>query len=75
MPLDAIVRQLLAPYHPGSPQGDSKQITINKYTLFAGRFDGHRDAAVQYHAHRPVEEVQGLTRSHWMPPLGKHLLG
>jgi hypothetical protein len=23
--------------------------------------------------HRPIEHVQGFTRSHWMPPLGKCL--
>jgi hypothetical protein len=48
--------------------------TIKQYTHFAGRFDGHRDAAVQYRTHCMIEEVQGFTRSHWMPPLGKHLL-
>ena len=41
------------------------------------RIDGnvycHGDAAVQRGAHRPVEHVQGFTRSHWMPPLVKCL--
>jgi hypothetical protein len=49
-----------------------KQTTINKYTNKAGRFDGHGDAPVRNHAHRPMEEVQGFTRSHWTPPLGKY---
>jgi hypothetical protein len=59
---------------PGGHQGDSKQNNNCKCTYFAGRFDGHCNAAVQYSAHHPMEEVQGFTRSHWMPPSGKHLL-
>ncbi len=39
-----------------------------------GHFDGHGGAAVQYGAHRPVQHDQGFTGSHWMPPLGDHLL-
>jgi hypothetical protein len=31
-------------------------------------FDGHGDAAVQRWVHRPMEHIQGFTRSHWMPP-------
>ena len=57
---------------PASARATVKQTTINKYTNKAGRFDGHRDAAVRYRVHRPMEEVQGFTRSHWMPPLGKY---
>jgi hypothetical protein len=30
-------------------------------------------AAVRRGAHRPMEHIQGFTRSHWMPPLGKCL--
>ena len=48
--------------------------TMTKYTYFVGRFDGHRDAAVRYRVHRPMEGVQGFTRSHWMPPSGEHSL-
>jgi len=29
---------------------------------------GHGDAAVRRGAHRPMEHIQGFTRSHWMPP-------
>jgi hypothetical protein len=29
-----------------------------------GRFDGHRDAAVLYRVHRPMEEVCGFHKSH-----------
>jgi hypothetical protein len=48
-----------------------KQTTINKYTYFAGCFDDHGDVPVRYHAHCPLEEVQGFTRSHWTLPSGK----
>ncbi len=53
---------------PASARASGKQTTIIKYTNKAGRFDGHRDAAVQYRVHLPMEEVQGFTRRHWMPP-------
>jgi len=36
-------------------------------------FGGHGNAAVQRGVHRPMEHIQGFTRSHWMPPLGKCL--
>ena len=36
-------------------------------------FDGHGDAAVRREAHRPMEHIQGFTRSHWMPPSGECL--
>jgi hypothetical protein len=36
-------------------------------------FDGRGDAAVQRGAHRPMEHIQGFTRSHWMPPSGEWL--
>ncbi len=49
-----------------------KQATMNKYTYFAGCFDGHGNALVRYPVHRPMEEVRGFTRSHWTPPLGKY---
>jgi len=38
-----------------------------------GKFDGHGDAAVRNEAHRPMEHIQGFTRSHWMPPSGECL--
>jgi hypothetical protein len=43
----------------------------NKCRQIAGNFDCHTDAAVRHKAHRPIEHIQGFTRSHWMPPLGK----
>ncbi len=36
-------------------------------------FDGHGNASVQRGAHRPMEHIQGFTRSHWMPPSGECL--
>jgi hypothetical protein len=33
--------------------------------------DCHADAAVQRGADRPMEHIQGFTRSHWMPPSGE----
>jgi hypothetical protein len=44
-----------------------------KCRQITGDFDGHGDAAVRREAHRPMEHIQGFTRSHWMPPLGKCL--
>jgi hypothetical protein len=52
-----------------------KQIISNdkKCRRIAGDFDHHADAAVQCGVHRPMEHIQGFTRSHWMLPLGKCL--
>jgi len=36
-------------------------------------FGGHGDAVVRRGAHRPMEHIQGFTRSHWMPPSGECL--
>ena len=47
--------------------------TTNKIKQIAGNFDWHGDAAVQRGAQRPIEHVQGFTRSHWMPQSGKCL--
>jgi len=38
-----------------------------KCRRIAGNFDSHGDAAVQRGAHRPMEHIQGFTRSHCMP--------
>ena len=32
-----------------------------------GNFDCHGNAAVRRGVHRPMEHIQGFTRSHWMP--------
>jgi hypothetical protein len=57
---------------PAAARATGKQTTINKYTYKAGHFDGHGNAPVRNRAHRPMEEVQGFTRSHWTPPSGKY---
>jgi hypothetical protein len=50
---------------PAAARETGKQPTTNNYTYFAGRFDGHGNVPVSNRAHRPMEEVQGFTRSHW----------
>jgi hypothetical protein len=68
MPMEAAIGQLLSPYRPGGHQGNNQQNDNQIIHHFAGRFDGHRDMAVGYCAHRPI------TKSHWMPASGKHSL-
>ncbi len=53
---------------------DVKINYAKQYTTVATRFDGRNDAPVQCCVHRPMEGVQGLTRSHWTPPSGEYLL-
>jgi hypothetical protein len=55
---------------PAAARATGKQTTINNYTYFAGRFDGHGNAPVCNYPHFPMEEVQSFTRSHWTLPLG-----
>jgi hypothetical protein len=63
--------------HWTPPSGDyslriglvATRATINKTMMqnipsFSGCFDGHRDAALLYHVHRPMEEVCGFHKSH-----------
>jgi hypothetical protein len=57
---------------PAAAMATGKQTTINKYTYFAGRFDGHGNAPVRNRTHHPMEEVQGFTRNHWTPPSDKY---
>ena len=38
--------------------------TTNECTSFAGHFNSHGGAMVQYRAHRPIEEVQVFHKSH-----------
>ena len=46
-----------------------KQTTITKYTYVAGHVDRYGNAPVGYHAHCPMNEVQGFNGSHWtLPP-------
>jgi hypothetical protein len=57
---------------PAATRATGIQTTINKYTYKYGHFDCHGNAPVRNRAHRPMEEVQSFTRSHWTPPLGKY---
>jgi hypothetical protein len=57
---------------PVATRATGKQATINKYTYFAGHFDGRSGAPVQYRTHRPMEEVRGFGSSHWTLPLGEY---
>jgi hypothetical protein len=57
---------------PAAARATGKQTTINKYTYKGDHVDGCGGALVQYRVHRPMEEFQGFTRSHWTPPLGKY---
>jgi hypothetical protein len=50
----------------------ANKTTMKKWANFAGHFDEHGGAPVQYCTHRPMEEVQGFGRSHWTPPSGKN---
>ena len=51
-----------------------QQINDNeKCRQIARDFDCHADAAVRRGAHRPIEHVQGFTRSHCMLPSGECL--
>ena len=49
---------------PRGRQGDNQHNNNGTCTRFAGRSDGHRDAAVLYRAHRPMDEVRGFHKSH-----------
>jgi hypothetical protein len=48
----------------GGRHGNNQQNGDAKCTLFAGHFDGHRNAAVLYRAHCLMEEVCGFHKSH-----------
>ena len=62
-PLDATMGNYLLGITPVAARATGKQTTIKKYTYKAGPFNGHVDAPVRNHTHRPMEEVQGFTRS------------
>jgi hypothetical protein len=58
-----------------SHKDDNQQNNDEKNMHYiAGYFNGHRDVVVQYRVYCQVEEVQGFTRIHRMPPLGKYSL-
>jgi hypothetical protein len=43
-------------------------------SFVVSHFDGHGGPPVQYKVHCPMQNVQGYSRSHWMPPLGDYPL-
>ncbi len=59
---------------PAAAKATANKATTKTYAYFAGHFNGHGNVLVRYRAHRPMEEVQSFTRSHWTPPVGKYLL-
>jgi hypothetical protein len=52
----------------------AKSLMTIKCTLSATCFDDHGSLLVQYKVHCLMQHVQGYSRSHWKPPLGKYLL-
>ena len=53
--------------HVETKINDEKQIIS-----FAGHFDRHGGAPVQYEAHRPMKHAPSYSGSHWMPQLGDY---
>ena len=54
--------------------GGQQQIGDNKKCRWiSGNFDCHANAVVRSGAHRPIEHLQGFTRSHCMLPSGECL--
>ncbi len=53
--------------------GQQRNQRDKKCRQIDNNFGGHGDAAVRRGAHRPMEHIQGFTRSHWMLPSGKCL--
>jgi hypothetical protein len=49
---------------PAASRATANKTAMLKYIYFAGRFDGHGNALVRYCMHRPMEKVQGFTRSY-----------
>jgi hypothetical protein len=62
----------LLPIAPAATRATINKTTIKQYTHFAGRFDSHCNAAVQYRAYCPIEMDQGYNGSHWSPPSGEY---
>ena len=55
--------------------GNNKSATKTNAGESSGIFDCHTDVAVRCGAHCPIpiEHVQGISWSHWMPPSGECL--
>ncbi len=58
------------PQRPTRQQQTKQQ--QQKWTSFAGLFDGRGGVPVRYRVHCPMEEVQGFDRSHLMLPSGDY---
>ena len=56
---------MLFSYASGQQRIDNNE----KCRQISGSFDCHVDAVVRRGAHRPMEHIQGFTRSHWLPLL------
>ncbi len=59
---------------PAAARATANKMMTKKLTKKTGHYICRGGVPVLYRAHCPIEEVQGFTRSHWMLPLGKHLL-
>jgi hypothetical protein len=64
---------------PVAARAAGEQTTINKYTYFAGHFNGHGNALVRNHVHCPMEEVQASLeatgRYHWASIMSNNIKG
>jgi hypothetical protein len=59
---------------PAAARATANKMTTKKCAKKTGHFDGRGSEPVQYCMHCLIEEVQGFTRSHCMPPSGDHSL-
>jgi hypothetical protein len=57
---------------PAAARATANKTTTKTCTHFSGHVDGLGGAPLQYRVHRPTEEVQGFTRSHWTLPSGEY---
>jgi hypothetical protein len=57
---------------PEAARATANKTTTKTCTHFAGYFDGRGSVPVQYHAHCPMDKVQGFNRSQWTPSSGKY---
>ena len=46
---------------------------MNECTSFAGHFDSHDNAPVQFGVQHSIQKIYGYHRCNWMPRLGKYL--
>jgi hypothetical protein len=64
---------------PVAAKATDKQTTINKYTYFAGRFDGHDDAPVRNRTHHPRKmskaSLEATGRCRWASIMSNNIKG